>query len=39
MKELPNELSLVISQCLMRDYSLANDEKKRIYSAWYQSVK
>ena len=39
MKGLPNELSLVISQCLMRDYSLANDEKKRIYSAWYQSVK
>ena len=39
MKGLPNELSLVISQCLMRDYSLANDERKRIYSAWYQSVK
>ena len=39
MKGLPDELSLVISQCLMRDYSLANDERKRIYSAWYQSVK
>ena len=39
MKGLPNELSLVISQCLMRDYSLVNDERKRIYSAWYQSVK
>lgn len=37
--EMPNELLLVTSQCLMRDYSLANDVQKRIYSAWYQSVK
>ena len=36
--EIPNELTLVTSQCLMRDYSLANEVQKRIYSAWYQSV-
>ena len=37
--EIPNELTLVTSQCLMRDYSLASDIQKRIYSAWYQSIK
>ena len=37
--EIPNELILVASQCLMRDYSLANDVQKRIYSAWYQSIR
>ena len=37
--EIPNELTLVASQCLMRDYSLANDVQKRIYSAWYQSIR
>ena len=37
--EIPNELTLVTSQCLMRDYSLASDVQKRIYSAWYQSVR
>ena len=31
--EIPEELTLVTSQCLMRDYSLANDVQKRIYSA------
>lgn len=37
--DIPNELTLVTSQCLMRDYSLGSDVQKRIYSAWYQSVK
>lgn len=37
--EIPNELTLVTSQCLMRDYSLANDVRKKIYSAWYQSIR
>ena len=37
--EIPDELTLVTSQCLMRDYSLANEVQKRIYSAWYQSVR
>lgn len=37
--EMPDELRLVTLQCLMRDYSLAGDVQKRIYSAWYQSVK
>ena len=37
--EIPDELTLVTSQCLMRDFSLANDVQKRIYSAWYQSVR
>ena len=37
--EIPVELTLVTSQCLMRDYSLANEVQKRIYSAWYQSVR
>ncbi len=37
--EIPNELTLVTSQCLMRDYSLASDIQKRIYSAWYQSIR
>ena len=37
--EIPNELTLVTSQCLMRDYSLASDAQKRIYSAWYQSIR
>ena len=31
-------LTLVISQCFMRDYSLTDDVKKRTYSAWYQEV-
>lgn len=37
--EIPNELTLVTSQCLMRDYSLASDVQKRIYSAWFQSIR
>lgn len=37
--DMPDVLMLVISQCFMRDYSLASDVQKRIYSAWYQSVK
>lgn len=37
--EIPNELTLVTSQCLMRDYSLASDVQKRIYSAWLQSIR
>lgn len=37
--EIPDELTLVTSQCLMRDYSLANDVQKRIYSAWYQFIR
>lgn len=37
--DIPNELTLVTSQCLMRDYSLGSDVQKRIYSAWYKSVK
>ena len=37
--EIPNELTLVTSQCLMRDYSLASDVQKKIYSAWYQSIR
>ena len=37
--EIPNELTLVTSQCLMRDYSLASDIQKRIYSAWYQTIR
>ena len=36
---LPKNIILTISQCLMRDYSLDGDVQKRIYSAWYQSVK
>ena len=37
--EIPNELTLVTSQCLMRDYSIGSEVQKRIYSAWYQSIK
>ena len=37
--DMPDILMLVTSQCFMRDYSLASDVQKRIYSAWYQSVK
>ena len=37
--EIPNELILVTSQCLMRDYSLTSDIQKRVYSAWYQSIR
>lgn len=37
--EIPNELTLVTSQCLMRDYSLASDVQKSIYSAWFQSIR
>jgi hypothetical protein len=36
--EIPAALTLVASQCFMRDYSLAGDVHKRIYSAWYQSI-
>lgn len=36
--EIPDALTLVASQCFMRDYSLAGDVHKRIYSAWYQSI-
>ena len=35
---IPNELRLVTSQCLMRDYSLDGEVQKNIYSAWYQSI-
>lgn len=36
---IPRELVLIISQCLMRDYSLGNDVRMRIYGAWIQTVK
>lgn len=36
---LPEELKLVASQCLMRDYSLYGDVEKNIYNAWYQTIK
>lgn len=35
---IPDELRLVTSQCLMRDYSLDGEVQKKIYSAWYQSI-
>lgn len=35
---IPEELSLVTSQCLMRDYSLDGEVQKKIYGAWYQSL-
>ena len=34
-----NDLRIVISQCLMRDYSLSGDVEKRIYNAWFQTIK
>lgn len=37
--EIPDRLTLVASQCLMRDYSLMNDVCKRIYNAWFLSIK
>jgi len=36
---LPEDLKLVASQCLMRDYSLYGDVEKNIYNAWYQTIK
>lgn len=36
---VPQELMLAASQCLMRDYSFANDVRKRIYNAWFQTIK
>ena len=36
---IPRELVLLTSQCLMRDYSLGNDVRMRIYGAWIQTVK
>lgn len=38
VEKLPQELLLVTSQCLMRDYSLANQEKEQLYGAWYQFI-
>ena len=38
VEKLPQELLLVTSQCLMRDYSLANQEKEQVYGAWYQFI-
>lgn len=37
--QISDVLILVISQCFMREFSLASDVQKRIYSAWYQSIK
>ena len=37
--DIPKELLIVASQCLMRDYSLDGEIQKRIYSAWCQSFK
>lgn len=37
--ELPEPLRLATSQCLMRDYSLLGEVQKRIYCAWYQTIK
>lgn len=39
VENIPDELILVTSQCLMRDYSLEGDVQKNIYGAWYQSVR
>ena len=36
---LPENIKLVTTQCLMRDYSLGGDDEKRIYSAWLQTIK
>ena len=38
VEKLPQELLLVTLQCLMRDYSLANQEKEQVYGAWYQFI-
>ena len=38
VEKLPQDLLLVTSQCLMRDYSLANKEKEQVYGAWYQFI-
>jgi len=38
LEKLPQELLLVTLQCLMRDYSLANQEKEQVYGAWYQFI-
>ena len=38
VEKLPQELLLVTSQCLMRDYSLANQDKEQVYGAWYQFI-
>ena len=36
---MPESLDLVICQCFMKDYSLGGEVRKKIYSAWYQSVR
>lgn len=36
---LSDELKLAASQCLMRDYSLDGDVEKKIYNAWFQTIK
>lgn len=36
---LPEDVITVVTQCFMCDYSLDGDVQKRIYSAWYQTVK
>lgn len=38
-ENLPEEMEIAAMQCLMRDYSLDGDTPKRIYNAWYQSIK
>lgn len=38
VEKLLQELLLVTLQCLMRDYSLANQEKEQVYGAWYQFI-
>jgi hypothetical protein len=36
---LSENIKLVTTQCLMRDYSLGGDDEKRIYNAWFQTIK
>lgn len=37
--DLPDNIILVTTQCLMRDYSLDGDIQKKIYGAWLQTIK
>lgn len=37
--QIPDELKIVVSQCLMKNYSLGSEVRLKVYSAWYQSVR
>lgn len=37
--DIPSELNIAVSQCLMRDYSMSGTKQEDVYAEWYNNMK